>query len=587
MEIHAEDVLDAWRRTVGSDPGGMAFVSPSVRLDRVSADTLVRRVTTELAAADVGIRSIVAVSSQHPVDVFLGALAVLDAGAAFTILDPWLPPEEVARRFRRLGVAAVVTGGSTPCVPQVRREGTETSSAETAEPPGSRRDDLAYVIFTSGSTGEPKAVMIDRGNLSLFCRSLADRLALTDADVWLQLASPGFDVVIEEVFPVLVAGGTVYCRDRFEPPTPAELHALTRFSGCTILELSTQHWYEFLRWLERNDEAPGPSIRTLVVGGERMDPDAYRRWQSRWTTLLVHVYGLTECTVTSTMYHGVLPAESTVVPIGTPIDGCTVTIDSRGGEPGEIVIGGPLVGRGYFGDEDATARHFVPTADGLVYRTGDSGQIVDGQLEFLGRRDTQLKVRGHRIEVASIEQALARCPGIGGAAVVVDPITPTSLVAVVLLNRRRDGGRVAASDEVVARAHEHLRRSLMPWELPDRYVELDAMPLNEHGKIDRARLSTVVGNTTRARASASRADTDSDAGGDADVLEIVIRTFRASLGDDIDATSDFFEFGGNSLLAMRVSDEINVALAVDLVSPSLLFDLRTPRAVASMIDAIS
>ncbi|KIF07477.1 hypothetical protein PL81_01710, partial [Streptomyces sp. RSD-27] len=208
-----------------------------------------------------------------------------------------------------------------------------------------------------------KGTVVGRDALGRFASAVAERLGLTPRDRWLQVASLGFDVLIEEVFPAFAAGAAVVCREDTRALDAEELHITLARTRTTVVELSTQYWLEYARWLTASGTTTPAQLRTVVVGGERMDPGPYRAWQARQPAGLAHVYGLTECTVSSTFYTGLLPADAQEVPLGTPLRDVRISVRREGrpvpdGETGEIHIGGPLLARGFLDDEAATARRF-------------------------------------------------------------------------------------------------------------------------------------------------------------------------------------------------------------------------------------
>lgn len=557
-----------------ADPSAIAIASDATTLTRGAVAEAARGLAERLWSGGVGVENVVAIDCDRPSDVIIGVLGILEAGAAFMVIAPGLHPATVAARLRQTGAVATVASGDEPA-----RLVVLLPPAATDPPPHGllTTSQLAYVIFTSGSTGSPKGVMIERGSLTTFCASIADRLQLASKDVWLQVASPGFDVYVEEILPVLMNGGVVRCRPSFSQLGPSDLHRALEAGRCTIVELSTQYWYEYQRWLESVDRRPPDDLRAILVGGERMDPDAYRRWQARFHTPLVHVYGLTECSVTSTTFHGRLSPGAGDVPLGTALEGCEVTVgphDATG--RGEVVVCGPMVGRGYVGDPAATAARFVPDPFGppgeRMYLTGDVGGVDGGVLVFHGRRDSDIKVRGHRVDPSDVERQLERSSEIDRAAVVPDPRIPTSLAAVLVMRESFGSGAgvVAISHETRQRIVDLVQDVLATWEIPGRCFRASALPLNDHGKLDRVAVAAMI----RSAGHESSGDGDEPRGL---VAQAVLGAFRRILGDDMTSTSDFFEFGGNSLVAMRLVEEINDELAADILRPAMLYDARTPK----------
>ncbi|MEU5426324.1 non-ribosomal peptide synthetase [Streptomyces olivoreticuli] len=591
------DFLHHWDHHTGRQPCAPALVEGSEIWTYGRTDARAEALAARLAAAGAGPGSVVGLALDRPREAVLAMLAVLKAQAAFTVLDPGLPPEPRAHLVREIDAALWLHSGPRPAHPLPSgtprldiAEGGDSAPPRRNLPVQDSR--LAYILFTSGSTGVPKGVMIERGSLGGFAEAVRDRLALDAADRWLQVCSLGFDVVIEEVFPVLAAGGAVVCRPDSRPLEPEDLHRLLSDSASTVVELSTQYWREYARWLRAAGRTTPASLRTVLVGGERMDPAAYRDWQQRHpAAALVHVYGLTETTVTSTMYTGRLPEDADEVPIGSPLANALVTVRRDGrpvplGEVGEIHIAGPSLARGFLHDERQTALRFRsdPAAPGArMYPTGDLGRrLPDGDLVFLGRRDAQLKVRGHRLEAAAVERALESGEAVAQAAVLLDPADDSSLVAALVPADRTLRPPAGAARRLTAaqrlRAVRPVAAALHDWAVPTRLYWVAELPKNPHGKIDTAALAALAGPAADAAP-----DPAAEAG---DVpLRAVLHRFRTvlqapSLGPD----DDFFAHGGQSILAMRLVSELRSELpAAGGLRVSALFDCRTPRRLTERI----
>ncbi|MEW2140828.1 amino acid adenylation domain-containing protein [Streptomyces sp. NPDC005409] len=632
------DFLDGWERAVRAYGDAPALVA-SARgvLTYRAMDRLTDTWAGSLAERGAGPGTIVGLAFGDPAGTVLGMVAALKSGAGFTVLDDRLPQPARDALVRR--VAAVVWAGDGQhapdgaYVPDGGRDGRDTGWTrhvhEEREPdrvphrgakPGRDTDraravdthrdpehDVAYVLFTSGSTGRPKGTVVERGSLGRFATALAERLALTSRDRWLQVASLGFDVVIEEVFPALVAGAAVVCRDDSEPLEPAELHALMTATGSTVVELSTQYWLEYARWLEERGLTTPAGLRTVVVGGERMDPEPYRAWQRRQPAALAHVYGLTECTVSSTLYTGLLPADAVEVPLGTPLRDVQVTVRRDGhpvppGESGEIHVGGPLVARGFLDDEAATRRRFAPDPyddrpGARTYATGDLGRFDEaGHLVFLGRVDDQLKIRGHRLEPALVERALCDSPDVDRAVVIPDPATGTALWAFTvpadpaLAPPPGTAPRLPAADRdaLVARLAAHLP----DWAVPHVLHRVSALPKTPHGKVDKRTLARWAGEAEATPPAPAGQDPVGEQSLDPapdpafdQALDEVLGIFRDVLAQPrLGPDDNFFDHGGQSLLAMRLLARLRERFpAAAGLRASALFSLPTPRLLSETL----
>ncbi|WKE68523.1 amino acid adenylation domain-containing protein [Streptomyces sp. WP-1] len=635
----APDVLDLWDRCVREHALQPALVTPSHVWTYRSVDRLTDAWAGSLAARGAGPGRLVGLAFPDPGRTVLGMVAALKAGAGFTVLDDRLPDTARELLVRRTRAAVWLGDGAHAPVTAYVPAGAPGAGGETADHGGSAPDtggpagadglasrrpvracggDVAYVLFTSGSTGQPKGTVVERDSLRGFAVAVAERLELTAGDRWLQVASPGFDVLIEEVFPALLSGAAVVCRADTQALDAEELHTMTARTGTTVVELSTQYWLEYARWLDTRGLTTPRELRLVVVGGERMDPGPYREWQARHPARLAHVYGLTECTVSSTFYTGLLPADAEEVPLGTPLRDVEIGVRRDGrpvprGEAGEIHIGGPLLARGFLDDEAATARRFVPdplspVPGARVYRTGDLGRIdADGHLVFLGRLDDQVKIRGHRLEPARVERALCADPAVDQAVVFPDPRTGTALWAFTVpadpLRAPLPGEAVrvagAEKDALLAPLAAH-----MPdWAVPRVLYRVSALPKNRHGKIDKRRLSGwaaaehVAARQRPEAVEAPRAPlatpgTQAPGPGSGpeprdEPLSTVTDLFREVLdAPGIGPDDDFFDHGGQSLLAMRLLARLRESFpAAAGLRASALLRCPTPRLLAGALRA--
>ncbi|MGA5354635.1 MULTISPECIES: non-ribosomal peptide synthetase [Streptomyces] len=639
--MYLPDVLDLWDHRVREQAEEPALVTPRQVLTYRSMDRLTDAWAGSLAERGAGPGRLVGLAFSDPGRTVLGMVAALKAGAGFTVLDGRLPAAARDSLVCRTQAAVWLGDGThapaTAYMPAWPADGgTVDADGSAARRPvrAAAGSDVAYVLFTSGSTGQPKGTVIERDSLRRFAVAVAERLELAAGDRWLQVASLGFDVLIEEVFPALVSGAAVVCRADTQALDAEELHTTMARTGTTVVELSTQYWLEYARWLDTRGLTTPAELRLVVVGGERMDPRPYREWQARQPARLAHVYGLTECTVSSTFYTGLLPADAEEVPLGTPLRDVEISVRRDGrpvpqGESGEIHIGGPLLARGFLGDEAATARRFVHdplSADpgARVYRTGDLGRIdADGYLVFLGRLDDQVKIRGHRLEPARVERALCEDPAVDQAVVFPDPRTGTALWAFTVPADPRHaplpGEAVrltgAERDTLVAPLEAHLP----DWAVPRVLYRVSVLPKNPHGKIDKRSLSdwatataaagsggagqapgTAEAPGTREAPGAPAAPAGSEAPGGSDMpgpraepesadasLSTVVDIFREVLGaPGIGPDDDFFEHGGQSLLAMRLLVRLRESFpSAAGLRASAVLRCPTPRLLAGALAA--
>lgn len=529
-------------------------------------------------------------------DSVVALLACLRTGAVYCPLSPSDPPARLALLLERLAPALVLTGDGAPALP----EALPTARIDAPVLPPAREAAVlpaaAYVIHTSGSTGTPKPVAVGHAALVHHLTATADRFGLTTSDRVLMFAQPSFDVALEEVLPTLHAGACLVLPEH-EVPTGTELVELLASARVTVANLPTSYFLatrEDLRPALRDGSwAP----RLLVLGGERLPVEALRGVLTDTDATVLNVYGVTEAAISSTV-HEVSPgslAEGAEIPLGTELPGERIhVLDAHhrplpSGAVGELAVAGPGLAEGYAGNAEATAARFV-TVDALdgqrVYLTGDLGyRGLDGLLYFLGRRDNQIKLRGHRIELEEIEAAASAVLGGRSCAVVLDRESPGGPRLVGFLEDGADG---ADFDEKTL--HAELSRRLPGPLVPARWALLDTMPTLAGGKPDRTALARRAAaldpddTVTFEPGSSSGAGPEATAGSDDPMTALLAEAWREVLGHGrFDARSHFFHSGGHSLLAAELAAWLEPRLGT---RPPLKVIFRNP-VLADQADALA
>lgn len=527
-------------------------------------DAQANRIAHLLRRRGVGAGSRVVTLFHRSIDMVIACLATLKAGAAYVPADPEYPPARVAHMLADSGAAMVMTTSALARSVELSCEQLCLDDAETVLAISAENDenlphegsvfDEAYVIYTSGTTGKPKGVMIAHEQLDALVKWHARAFDVTAADRATQIAGPAFDASVFEIWPCLLAGASIGIPDEDTKLDPEKLRDWLVADRTTIAFLPTA-LAEPLLSLEWPDASP---LRLLLTGGDRLTkrPSASARFA------LYNLYGPTECTVCATS-GCVAPAGSATVgspSIGGPIDGTsTYVLDPYMeplpvGVPGELYIGGAGVGNGYAGRASLTAERFVPDPfaeqGARMYRTGDLVRWRrDGALEFFGRLDHQVKIRGLRIELGEIEAVLGACEDVQEAVVVAlgEAAHEKRLVAYVVPRSS------AALDAKVLKAV--LSESLPDYMVPSAFVFLDALPLTPNGKVDRKALPAPDFAAAAAEYVGPRTPTE----------EILAGIFRDVLGiERVGIHDDFFALGGHSLLAMKVLAPILAQIGVSV-----------------------
>ncbi|WP_147093012.1 non-ribosomal peptide synthetase, partial [Myxococcus virescens] len=578
---------------VARTPDATAVVSGGESVTYRELNARANHVAAHLRALGVGLESRVAVCVERSVELLAALLGVLKAGGAYVPLDPEYPAERLGYMLEDSGARVVVARrqyrerlGEAPGrvwldVASLTPDAAGMTSAPTAVVPP---EAAAYVLYTSGSTGRPKGVVVQHRSLVSFIRAEWQVCPVEPGDRVLQFASISWDTSAEEIYPCLTRGGTLVLRTPEMLDVPEVFLARCEAAGITQLNLPTAFWHEVTASLDDGKARLPSGLKWVVIGGERAVPARVSQWRQRVgrAVPLLNTYGLTEVTAVATAVDLTTDTEDfgREVAIGRPLSNVRVYVLDGELEPvpagvvGELYVGGEGVARGYLGRPELTAERFVPAPQGdgaRLYRTGDKARWRrDGVLEYLGRGDSQVKVRGHRIEPGEVESALLGQPGVREALVVVREDAPGDkrLVAYVV---PRDG-RVLEGGEVRAGLESRLPRFMVP----QAVVVLERLPLLPNGKVDRKALpAPEAARDARKEAHvAPRTPVEQMLAG---FWAEVLRLETVGLHDN------FFEVGGHSLLAMQLVARVREAFRVDLP----LRDVFESATVAALAERIS
>ncbi|MGW2047297.1 amino acid adenylation domain-containing protein [Streptomyces sp. NPDC001858] len=574
-------LVDLVEDQVRAVPEAVALTADGISLTYAQLDADANRLAHRLRACGVRAGNLVAVHLEPSAETVVALLAVLKAGAAYLPLDPAYPVERRKFVLEDSGAVLVLTHGALPAVadcavPAVRLdEPWEDLDAPDPEPlPRATLRDLAYTIYTSGSTGRPKGVGIEHRSIVHLLCAARDLLGASREHSWLNLTTISFDIAAVEIFLPLITGARVVVAPPGTSADPDAAAALIRAERPTHIQATPSGWRVLLTGGFHDPSAVAVSV------GEPLPPALAQDLASRCLRLW-NAYGPSETAVWSTAEP--LSGPVAEVTIGRPLAGERVHVLDAGlrpvpvGVPGELLIGGPGVGRGYLGRPGLTAERFVPDPYGApgerLYRTGDRVRLLpDGRLDFLGRMDRQTKVRGHRVELEEIEARLDEHPGVRQSIVVVSESgAGMSHLAAYVVPRE---GR--APDETELRSH--LTRLLPNHMVPHMFVTVEKLPVTPNGKIDR----NVLHALERDRATDERpfvaprtlAETVLAAAW-AEVLEVA----RVSVQDDV------FELGGDSIRSLQVMTRARAAGLQ--VTVSQITRHRTVAATAAAADRSS
>ncbi|GIF96654.1 non-ribosomal peptide synthetase [Catellatospora citrea] len=579
--IRETTIVEQFEARVQESADSVAVVVAGVETSYGELNARANRLAALLRERGVAPGARVGLCLRRNLDLTTAILAVLKTGAAYVPLDTTSPSARVAEIAADAGLCVVIAhtaaGNAVAevAVPVVTLDDVADELAAMAghNPPlVAGPGDVAYVIYTSGSTGKPKGVLLEHRGVVAFTDNTRELFDLTPADRVLGFASATFDVSVFETFSALLTGARLYLATEDERLSIDRLQSLMERAAITVIDLPPTVMP--LLAPERFAE-----LRIAFVGGEAFSGELVNRWNPG--RRLFNGYGPTECTVTMIVEECAGTWDSSP-PIGLPMVNHVAHVLDRDlrqvpiGVPGELVIGGAGLARGYFNRDELTAEKFIAdpfgtAVGGRLYRTGDLvKRLPDGRLVFLGRLDQQVKIRGLRIELGEVESALTRFDGIGPVSVRAwtDDAGDKHLV----------GYLTGVSQEQVAAVREHLRTLLPSYMIPSYFVVLDELPLNSSGKVDARRLPT----PDLADAGAGPADQPRTATEKVllhDVLAPLLRNSRLGVHDD------FFLAGGNSLQAVALMSAINRRFRVEITLGDF-FVSPTVAHLAATIDTV-
>ena len=552
-------------------PNEVALRSGAVDLTYRELDAAAERLAARLRRRGAGPETFVGICLERSPELIVGLLAILKAGAAYVPLDPTYPSTRLEFIVNDAALRAIVTARRhverlplkhAPLVFIDADEDREDPDHHRGDPTAVTNRGCAYLMYTSGSTGQPKGVQVEHRSVVNFIRAAEKRYRLGPGDRVLQFAPASFDASVEEIFPCLSSGAMLVLRTESMISSAMEFTSQCAELGITVIDLPTAYWRTLVARLPRDASASCPSLRLAIIGGETVDPDSVREWRRLMgeSIELINTYGSTETTVVSTWADIGGRSDRDYVPIGIPIPGAMAQVLDRHGQllpaglPGQLHIGGAGVARGYLNRPELTVETFIPDPSGTpgsrLCRTGDlCSWRTDGMLEFHGRIDDQVKVRGHRVELGEIESVIESHPDIAQAAVVVchpsHPGASRDLLRACIVPR--SAGHIDGHQ-----LRQNLIERLPEWMVPGEWLVLTELPLSATGKVDRRALAL--------RSTTSRDDSDAD--GPRTLLEMeILRIWRTLFGrEDIGCDDDFFALGGHSLLAVQFVDALEYVL---------------------------
>ncbi|KUO02936.1 peptide synthetase [Streptomyces caeruleatus] len=545
-------VPEAFARIAAATPQRIALTEGAAGLTYGEVDERSTRLAHGLRERGVTAGDRVGVCLERTAELVVTLLAVLKAGATYVPVDPAYPADRIAHTARDAGLRVVVTrlpefpdvAGCVPVSPDELLDAAAQLAGTPLPPTATTPDSAAYVIYTSGSTGRPKGVEVPHRNVIALLDATRQEYGFGTDDVWTWFHSAAFDFSVWEIWGCLLTGGRLVVVPYFVSREPDRFRDLLVAEQVTVLSQTPSAFAQLL-----DVDHTRVAVRLVVFGGEPLDARMLLPWFDRHpesNCRMVNMFGITETTVhvtEQTLTRRLALAASRSV--GRALPGWHLYVTDPAGRllppgvAGEICVGGAGVALGYLGQEELTARRFVPDpfTGGTMYRSGDLGRLrPDGRLEHLGRIDSQVKIRGFRIELDEIRSVLLEDPDVRTAAVVVRRDDPADAATA-----RIDAYVVLATCDPAA-VRRRAAGILPDYMLPATVTALDTLPLTANGKLDTARLP----------APAAPAREDGPVAADDDLTGQLRAIWSEVLGRPVDVDDDFFDLGGNSLFAVRI-----------------------------------
>jgi amino acid adenylation domain-containing protein len=573
-------VLRMFARQVERAPDAVAVVQDGRSLTYAQLDRRSTALARRLRRLGARPETVVGICCPRSLEMIVGVLGILKSGAAYVPMDPTLPAERLHFLIDDAGAAGVVTVRSlahTFAVPSVYAD--DETGAGDGEPegepiPGPLPGNLAYVLYTSGSTGRPKGVLVEHAALAHFVVNVMRINSLQPEDRLLQFSNLSFDASCEEIFGALCSGAVLVLRNDAMMASPALFLETCDRWGITILDFTTAYWHVLAAEISLGGATLPKSIRRVIIGGERAHLERVRGWIEAVGEhpQLFNSYGPTEATVAATF--GRLDGRGGVVSIGYPYGGVLIWLldpwlnPVPAGVPGEMHIGGCGLARGYRGRPDLTAERFIPAPFGepgsRLYKSGDLARFLpDGQLEFVGRIDHQIKIRGFRVEPDEIAVVLTGHPEVRDAVAVANESAPGEwrLIAYAVPGSLPGPG----TEEL----REYLKARLPYYMVPSDIVTLASLPMTPTGKVDRKALPKPEARRERRIALPENA-----------TEALLVEIWKPLLGiDEMGIDDNLFDLGVHSLLTPQFIARVRGAFQIDLPLHAL-FDSPTVRELA-------
>ncbi|MEL6557231.1 MAG: amino acid adenylation domain-containing protein [Bacteroidota bacterium] len=532
------------------------------------SDALAKYLQSQLDSTN----QVVGIGMSRSANMIVAVLGILKAGAAYVPLDPGFPKDRLQHMRNDTGARIILTDEASEAALQDAFEGEAnlikmdtqwdeilTVGASQSISKSSDQNSLAYVIYTSGSTGTPKGVMVTHKNVVNHNMAAIDIYGISEKDRVMQFSTINFDIFVEEVFPTLMSGATLIMLDQQQYLNISYIKDILQRQEISVVNWPTAFWHSL-----SEEDFSDSNLRMVIIGGEKAEMTYFNNWQRHNSHITVmNTYGPTETTVIS-LYHKIEPLENRSIPVGKPIYNTSVYVMSKSlkvlgvGVPGELCIAGAGVSNGYLNNEALTEAKFVKASaigGTLIYRTGDLVRwLPDGNIEFLGRIDEQVKIRGFRVEPGEVENVLVEHPDIESGVVIAREFK----MGKQLVAFYKSSEQLPDND-----LKKFLLKRLPEYMVPALFVRLDAIPMTPGGKVNKRQLLEYRIDLAERTAYVAP---------ETPVQKKMVAIWESVTGaEKLGITHNFFEIGGNSIMATQLVSRINKEMNQE-ITITMLFE---------------
>lgn len=569
--LTGETVIDLFEKQVKETPENTAIVFKDEKITYSMLDKKTSCLAYQLHEAGVGADDFVAIIADRSIEMIVAIYAVLKAGGAYVPIDPSYPAERIDYILGDCKPKAVIVyteekiniHGDTLIIDLSDDKVLDKEHDNFVVKAAS--SDLAYCIYTSGTTGKAKGVLIEHHNLAAYVTQFINYFNIDSTSVVLQQAYIGFDTSIEEIYPVLMTGGKMVVVNKEILLDPDKLKATINEEMITMISCSPL-------LINEMDFLNDSSVKLLISGGDVLRKDYVKKFANSQMNIY-NTYGPTEATVCASYYKVDHTNYGTGIPIGKPISNAKIYIINNErlcgiGIPGELCISGAGIARGYLNRPELTAEKFVadPYDGGRMYRTGDLARwLPDGNIEYLGRIDNQVKIRGFRVEIGEIENCIHSFDNVKDCAVITrdDEQGEKNLYAYFVASRKID----------ISFIRQELKKRLPDYMVPAYIMQLDKLPANKSGKLDKNALPMIVSCESKEIIMPRN-----------EIEKALLNVYKTVIqNDNISVTENFFDIGGNSIKLIKVFSEIG-KIYPDTVKVVDLFSNPTIEQLAYFIE---